>query len=40
MVVMFRRGREHRSHESILSCVAVLETIERSGETWKRVKVR
>jgi predicted dehydrogenase len=39
MVNMFRTGREPRSHESILSCVAVLEALEKSvsSGTWEQV---
>lgn len=33
MVEMFRTGKEPRSHESILKCVAVLEALEKSGKT-------
>ena len=39
MVEMFRTGKEPRSHESILKCVAVLEAMERSvtSEKWEKV---
>ena len=39
MVEMFRTGKEPRSHESILKCVAVLEAMERSAssEKWEKV---
>ena len=39
MVEMFRTGKEPRSHESILKCVAVLEALERSvsSQNWERV---
>ncbi len=41
MVEMFRTGKEPRSHESILKCVAVLEALEKSAtnEKWTEVKV-
>jgi predicted dehydrogenase len=41
MVEMFRTGKEPRSHQSILNCVAVLEALEKSAETeqWVEVKV-
>ncbi len=39
MVEMFRTGTEPRSHDSILKCVAVLEAIERSGQSEEWVKV-
>ena len=41
MVEMFRTGREPRSHESILKCVAVLEALERSASSqdWENVKI-
>lgn len=39
MVEMFRTGKEPRSHESILSCVAVLEAIEKSGRSEQWVAV-
>ncbi len=41
MVEMFRTGKEPRSHESILKCVAVLEALEKSAsnEKWIEVKV-
>lgn len=39
MVTMFRTGKEPRSHESILSGVAVLEALEKSvsSESWENV---
>ena len=39
MVEMFRTGKEPRSHESILKCVAVLEALERSvsSQNWEKV---
>jgi len=39
MVEMFRTGKEPRSHESILKCVAILEAMERSAssEKWEKV---
>ena len=39
MVEMFRSGKEPRSHESILKCVAVLEAMEKSVNTgnWEEV---
>ena len=39
MVEMFRTGKEPRSHESILKCVAVLEAMERSASSgnWEEV---
>ena len=39
MVEMFRTGKEPRSHESIIKCVAVLEALERSvtSEKWETV---
>ncbi len=39
MVEMFRTGKEPRSHESILKCVAVLEAMEKSvaGQNWETV---
>ncbi len=39
MVEMFRTGKEPRSHESILKCVAVLEALEKSAdsENWEKV---
>ena len=39
MVEMFRTGKEPRSHESILKCVAVLEALEKSvsSQNWERV---
>lgn len=39
MVEMFRTGKEPRSHESILNCVAVLEALEKSVLTEKWVSV-
>ncbi|MCK4745696.1 MAG: Gfo/Idh/MocA family oxidoreductase [Bacteroidales bacterium] len=41
MVEMFRTGKEPRSHESILSCVAVLEALERSAasQRWEKVNL-
>ncbi len=41
MVEMFRTGKEPRSHESILACVAVLEALERSvtSQDWEQVVV-
>ena len=41
MVNMFRTGKEPRTHESILRCVAVLEALERSVSSgrWERVQV-
>lgn len=40
MVEMFRTGAEPRSHESILSCVAVLEALEKSvgSGSWEMVE--
>jgi len=40
MVEMFRTGKEPRSHESILKCVAVLEALERSASSQQWEKVR
>ena len=40
MVEMFRTGKEPRSHESILKCVAVLEALEQSAESEKWVEVK
>lgn len=39
MVEMFRTGKEPRSHESILHCVAVLEALEKSASSqqWENV---
>ena len=39
MVEMFRTGKEPRSHESILKCVAVLEALEKfaSSLNWEKV---
>ena len=41
MVEMFRTGKEPRSHQSILNCVAVLEALEKSAasEEWEEVGV-
>lgn len=41
MVEMFRTGKEPRSHESILKCVAVLEALEKSvaSDKWEEVVV-
>ncbi|MCF6297957.1 MAG: Gfo/Idh/MocA family oxidoreductase [Flavobacteriaceae bacterium] len=41
MVDMFRTGKEPRSHKSILSCVAVLEALEKSvaSEQWEEVVI-
>jgi predicted dehydrogenase len=41
MVEMFRTGKEPRSHQSILNCVAVLEALEKSAlsEEWENVVV-
>lgn len=39
MVEMFRTGKEPRSYESILHCVAVLEALEKSAETENWVDV-
>lgn len=40
MVEMFRTGKEPRSHQSILKCVAILEALEKSAitENWEEVK--
>ncbi|MCY1719409.1 Gfo/Idh/MocA family oxidoreductase [Prolixibacteraceae bacterium Z1-6] len=40
MVEMFRTGKEPRSYESILKCVAVLEALEKSyvSEDWVKVE--
>jgi len=40
MVDMFRTGVEHRSHDSILHCVAVLEALEKSVSSgqWENVE--
>jgi len=40
MVEMFRAGVEHRSHDSILHCVAVLEALEKSVSSgqWENVE--
>lgn len=40
MVDMFRTGKEPRSYESILNCVAVLEALEKSAKSdkWEEVK--
>lgn len=40
MVEMFRTGKEPRSHESILKCVAVLEALEESSKNENWVNVR
>lgn len=40
MVEMFRSGKEPRSHESILKCVAVLEALEESSKNENWVYVR
>jgi predicted dehydrogenase len=39
MVEMFRTGKEPRSHESILKCVAILEALEKSviSDQWEEV---
>ena len=41
MVEMFKTGKEPRSHESILNCVAVLEALEKSVESqnWEEVLI-
>ncbi len=39
MIEMFRTGKEPRSHESILKCVAVLEAMEKSVKSGKWEKV-
>ncbi len=41
LVEMFRTGKEPRSHESILKCVAVLEALEKSvdSDQWEEVIV-
>jgi hypothetical protein len=41
MVEMFRTGKEPRSHDSIIKCVAVLEALERSVSSgrWEDVIV-
>jgi predicted dehydrogenase len=41
MVEMFRTGKEPRSHQSILNCVAVLEALEKSAasEEWVKVEI-
>lgn len=39
MVEMFQTGKEPRSHESILNCVAILEALEKSASTEDWVKV-
>lgn len=41
MVEMFRTGKEPRSHESILNCVAVLEALEKSvaSQKWEEVVI-
>jgi len=40
MVEMFRTGKEPRSHQSILNCVAVLQALERSlkSRNWENVE--
>jgi hypothetical protein len=40
MVGMFRTGKEPRTHESILKCVAVLHALEQSAqhENWVEVE--
>ena len=40
MVEMFRTGKEPRSHQSIINCVAVLEALEKSvkSDQWEEVK--
>lgn len=40
MVEMFRTGKEPRTHENILKCVAVLQALEQSGqhENWVEVE--
>jgi len=39
MVEMFKTGKEPRSHESIIHCVAVLEALEKSAASgqWENV---
>jgi len=39
MVEMFRTGKEPRSHDSILKCIAVLEALEKSAssQNWEKV---
>jgi predicted dehydrogenase len=41
IVEMFRTGKEPRSHESIIKCVAVLEALEKSvtSRNWEKVVV-
>lgn len=41
MVEMFRTGKEPRSHDSILKCIAVLEALEQSAihENWVEVAI-
>ena len=41
MVEMFRTGKEPRTHESILKCVAILEALEKSviSQKWEKVVV-
>lgn len=41
MVEMFRTGKEPRSHESIIKCVAVLEALDKSvnSQQWEKVVV-
>ena len=40
MVEMFRTGKEPRSHQSILNCVAVLEALEKSALTEEGEEVK
>ena len=40
MVEMFRTGKEPRSHESILKCIAVLEALEQSAITGNWVDIK
>jgi predicted dehydrogenase len=41
MVEMFRTGKEPRTHQSILNCVAVLEALEKSvsSQQWENVNL-
>ncbi|NQT26082.1 Gfo/Idh/MocA family oxidoreductase [candidate division KSB1 bacterium] len=41
MVELFRTGKEPRSHQSILNCVAVLEALEKSvkSQKWEYIKI-
>jgi predicted dehydrogenase len=41
IVEMFRTGKEPRSHQSILKCVAILEALEKSSltEEWEEIKI-